>query len=143
MRHLLAILLAVGAGGALAQGWTEPPRGSPERRALMDAIRPQAEALFGAPVEFVVEQLRVAGDVAFASVAAQRPGGGGIDVQGSPGWAAGYFLADADWTGGQALLRRGGAGWVAAEVVFGATDVWWADPRLCPEFRPVIADVCP
>ncbi|MBP7001376.1 hypothetical protein [Amaricoccus sp.] len=138
---ILGLLLAAAPAGA--QGWTEPPRGSPERRALMDALRPFAVSLFGAPVEFVVRSLRVSGDVAFASVVAQRPGGGPIAVQATPGWAAGYFLPDADWTSGQALYRRAGGGWVAVEALFGATDVWWSDSAHCAAFRPVIADVCP
>jgi hypothetical protein len=25
----------------------------------------------------------------------------------------------------------------------GASDVWWADPSFCPEFRLVIPEVCP
>ncbi len=139
---VLGLLLLL-AGAAGAQGWREPARGTPERRALMDAIRPLAASLFGPPVEFVVERLRVSGDFAFASVTAQRPGGGPIDVYRTPGWASGYFLPDADWTGGQALLRRSAGGWMLAEGYFGATDVWWADPAHCAAFRPVIADVCP
>ena len=73
---------------------------------------------------------------------AQRPGGGAIDVQRTPGWASGYFLPDASWTSGQALLRRSGSGWAVEEAFFGATDVWWAEPGACAEFGPVIADVC-
>jgi hypothetical protein len=142
MNWIVAIVLTAWAGLACAQGWGEPPRGSPERRALMDALRPEAEAVFGAPVEFVVKDLRVAGDLAFASVTAQRPGGQAIDVRRTPGWASGYFLADASWTSGQALLRRSGSGWAVDTALFGATDVWWAEPRACAEFGPVIADVC-
>ncbi|NAZ36042.1 hypothetical protein [Rubellimicrobium sp. CFH 75288] len=134
-------VLAAGLGTA-AWGWTEPARGSAERRALMDALRPQAEALFGPPVEFVVDELRVAGDVAFAAVTAQRPGGGAIAIHETPGWRSGYFMEDAHWFGGQALLRRSGAGWVAVESVFGATDVWWVGPDTCAAFGAVIADHC-
>lgn len=138
----MAAALALWAGAVAAQGWSEPARGSTERRAIMDALRPFATQLFGAPVEFVVRDLRVAGDVAFAAVAAQRPGGGAIDVARTPGWATGYFLPEGDWTYGQALLWRGGAGWVVDDWLFGATDVWWSEPRYCAAYRPVIADVC-
>ncbi|MFD1809406.1 hypothetical protein ACFSHQ_18900 [Gemmobacter lanyuensis] len=44
-----------------AQAWTEPPRGSAERRAMMDAMRPLAEWDLGAPIEFIVQSLRVEG----------------------------------------------------------------------------------
>jgi hypothetical protein len=143
MRNILAGLLFLLASPVLAQSWHEPARGTPERKALMDALRPHAERLYGAPVEFVIRQLRVAGDVAFASVNAQRPGGGAINLAATPGWASGYFMPDADNLSGQALYRRSGGTWVAVEHVFGATDVWWSEPRLCGDFRAVIADVCP
>ncbi len=143
MRSILAVFLAFWTAAAWGQTWSEPARGSAERRALMDAIRPEAERIFGAPVEFVVDTLRVAGDVAFAMVRAQRPGGGGIDIAATPGWRSGYFMPDADWTGGQALLSRTAAGWVPYQIYFGATDVWWSDPALCRVFWNVIADTCP
>jgi len=127
---------------AWAQQVYEPPRGSPERRALMDAIRPLAESLFYPPIEFVVSDLRVSGDVAFASVIAQRPGGGMIDVANSPGWAQGYFFPESDPTAGQALLQRSGNGWVMVYGLFGATDVWLQTPETCATFWPVIGNVC-
>jgi hypothetical protein len=143
MKWGFALLFAAVAGLAAAQSWYEPQRGTPERRALMDAFRPLAEEIFGAPVEFVVGSLRVSGNVAFASVVAQRPGGAAIDVARTPGWLGGYFMPDADWTGGQALFRRAGSGWVFADGGFGATDVWWSTPQYCNEFLPVIAEACP
>jgi hypothetical protein len=87
--------------------------------------------------------LRVSGDLAFVMVGAQRPGGGAIDIQATPGWREGYFMADADWTAGQAILQRTPSGWAVVEEVFGATDVWWSGPMTCARFRPVIADACP
>lgn len=143
MRRVFLAILTLWAVAASAQGWNEPARGSAERRALMDAMRPQAELIFGPPVEFVVSRLRVADDVAFASVVAQRPGGGTIYIQATPGWQSGYFLADADWTAGQALLQRTATGWAVAAMYFGATDVWWAEPIFCAQFRVVIPEACP
>lgn len=143
MRWALAILLILWSAAAMAQSWYEPARGTAERRALMDAIRPEAERIFGPPVEFVVIRLRVAGDRGFAIVTAQRPGGGAIDIGSTPGWQSGYFLPDADWTGGQALLVRTASGWTPYDIVFGATDVWWSDPALCRAFWDVIFDACP
>lgn len=142
MKWFFAVLLAFWPAVTAAQDWYEPQRGSAERKELMNAIRPTAEQIFGAPVEFVIRDLRVSGNQAFASVIAQRPGGGGIDIVQTPGWQSGYFMPDADWTGGQALLLRAGSGWAPVEVLFGATDVWWSEPKLCTEFWAVIADVC-
>lgn len=122
--------------------WYEPARGSAERRALMDAVRPTAEKLFGKPVEFIVGELRVSGDVAFASVVAQRRGGKQIEIRSTPGWRDNYFFEDADNLSGQALLQRQGGRWVARHETFGATDVWWQSREFCATWRAVIAEVC-
>ena len=66
--------------------WDEPARGSDDRSALMDAIRPHIEWDLGAPIEFAIAQLRVSGDVAYASVVPQRTGGGIIDLYSTPGY---------------------------------------------------------
>lgn len=142
MRILVLTFILI-ASAAAAQDWREPARGTAERKALMDAIRRPAEDLFGPPVQFVVGRLRVAGDRAFAMVSAQRPGGGEIDIEATPGWAADYFLEDADWFGGQAFLRRAGREWRIDQVYFGATEVWWDhDPVLCRDYRAVIPESC-
>ncbi len=57
-----------------------PPQGSIERTAIMDALRPRYEALFGAPIVFRVEKLRVAAGFAFVVVHPQRPNGVPIEV---------------------------------------------------------------
>ncbi|TNF22558.1 MAG: hypothetical protein EP318_03520 [Rhodobacteraceae bacterium] len=136
--------LALGPGhAAWAQNWTEPARGSETRRALMDALRPHAEWELGAPVEFVVGVLRVSGDLAFAAVAAQRPGGGAIDLRQTPGYFRGTLEPGMmDGTNIQALYRRSGKTWVAVHHAIGATDVWFAWDPLCAEYRAVIADYC-
>ncbi|KAJ56021.1 hypothetical protein ACMU_09670 [Actibacterium mucosum KCTC 23349] len=126
-----------------AQGWQEPERGSATRSDLMNAIRPHAEWALGAPVEFVVNDLRVAGGIAFASLAPQRPGGAVIDPARTPAAMRGQF--DPIYMDGvalQVLYVQSGALWVALHWEFGATDVWWADPSLCLRFSPVIPEVC-
>ena len=65
MRLLLALLLIL-ATPALA--WDTPARGTQLRSDLMNAIRPAVEADLGAPVIFVVQDLRYAGNVAFAAL---------------------------------------------------------------------------
>ena len=58
---LAAIALAIAPLSANA--WEEPARGTALRGNLMDAVRPHAEWVLGAPVIFVVNDLRVSGDV--------------------------------------------------------------------------------
>ena len=136
---VLAVTLSLGTG---AQAWEVPARGTPDRAALMDAIRPHAEWYLGAPVEFVVHELRRSGDVAFAMLHAQRPGGGRINAASTPMVLRGEAEDWMDVTEAQVLYRKSGSTWVAVHHAFGATDVWFAWGPLCREYRAVIAEYC-
>ncbi|PKP68896.1 MAG: hypothetical protein CVT82_13475 [Alphaproteobacteria bacterium HGW-Alphaproteobacteria-4] len=139
-----AVLVVALAGAASAQGWVTPERGSATRAALMDAIRPHAEWMLGAPVEFRVNDLRLLGNRAFAMLEAQRPGGGAIDVLKTPMVARGEFdpyLADTPHI--EVLYVKSGDTWVALHWAIGATDVWYAWEPLCAPFRALIPEVCP
>ncbi|MRU16164.1 hypothetical protein FDP25_12050 [Roseovarius sp. A21] len=138
----LAFFLAVLMPG-MGWAWEEPQRGTDTRSALMDALRPHAEWMLGKPVEFVVHSLRRSGDVGFASVRAQRPGGGMIEIARTPGAKRGQLDAEfMDGSSLQALYRKSGKTWVAVHWAIGATDVWYADPAFCPEYQAVIPEVC-
>jgi hypothetical protein len=52
-----------------------PQPGSPERKAILDGLRPAFEKAFGKPVEFKVSSLRVAAGFAWVVVHPQRPNG--------------------------------------------------------------------
>lgn len=124
-------------------GWETPVRGAAERRAMMDALRPIAEWSLGAPVEFVIDDLRVAGRAGFAAVTPQRPGGGRIDIATTPMVLRdGEDPAYLDGIAMQALLQKQGQTWVVVHSGIGATDVWWADPRFCGQWAGVIPEVC-
>ena len=136
----LALMLS---GSAVAQGWHEPPRGSADRAALVDAIRPHIEWKLGSPIEFLVYELRQAGNVAFASLYPQRPGGGAIDPYATPAFRRGELSPeDMDGIGVQVLYYRSGATWVALHWVMGAGDVWYAAPEFCAYWRAVIPEAC-
>jgi hypothetical protein len=143
MRPFLAAAAAlILAGPALA--WETPGRGSDLRSDLMDAVRPHVEWVLGAPVQFVVHDLRVAGDVAFASLTAQRPGGAAIDLAATPGARRGEIdLELGDGATIQALLQKSGRQWVATHHAIGATDAWWSWQEYCPVWQDVIPEVCP
>lgn len=145
MRVIAALcLLALAATPAGAQGFSEPPRGSQLRTDLMDAIRPVAEWHLGAPVEFVVWDLRVAADVAFASLWAQRPGGGEIDMWTTPMARRGEHDAGVgDGPTMQALLRKSGNMWVPVHYAIGPTDAWYAWDEYCPIWGAVLPESCP
>lgn len=127
----------------MAQAWEEPARGTQLRKDLMDAMRPHATWAFGAPISFVVEDLRAAQDVGFASLRAIRPNGGEL----------GFFDQRPElqlheepdfWDGPrfQVLYQRSGNTWVAVHHSLAATDAWWSDPTFCPIWHPVLPETC-
>ncbi|MCA8868896.1 MAG: hypothetical protein KDA67_09620 [Rhodobacteraceae bacterium] len=125
------------------EDYHEPLRGSAERRALMDAIRPHAEWNLGQPVEFVVHDLRVALDHAYASLRPQRPGGGQIDIRETPMVRRGAEDPDfLDNVAMHVLYQLSGDTWVAVHWSIGATDVWWSDPELCATYSAVTPEAC-
>src|SRR5680860_882548 len=74
---VLFCILNVAVPGAFAQPHT-PARGTPERAAILDSLRPAIEAQLNPPVEFVVRTMNVSGGWAFVTVDPRRPGGGKI-----------------------------------------------------------------
>lgn len=125
------------------QDYFEPERGTALRADLMDAIRPIAEWRLGKPIEFVVQELRVSGDVAFAMLAPQRPGGGAIDVANTP--LVRDFGGDSAYMDGsaiQVLYQKSGRIWVPVEYTIGAIEDWWNWDIYCRVFSDVIPEVC-
>jgi len=143
MRFVILVLALMAAGPGYPQGWQEPARGTPTRKALMDALRPHAMWMLGAPIEFVVEELRQSGNLAYAAVYPQRPGGGEIDLTKTPGYDRGELDPDSlDGVAMQALFFKSGQTWVAVEWSLGAQDVWFAYGPICAVWREVIPEVC-
>ncbi len=131
-RRSLIAAAALLAGALPVAAQTNPPRGSPLRAELMDALRPTVTSEIGGPIEFVVKELRVMQRWAYAFVRPQRPGGTPID------WSRTKFRDD--YRQGimgddvMALLRHDGARWNVVEYSIGPSDIawdsWWQDRRL-------------
>ncbi|WP_127114241.1 hypothetical protein [Shimia sediminis] len=141
--RVIATILMMMAGAVNAADWSEPARGTYDRKAMMDAVRPHAEWLFGDPVQFVVHDLRRAGNIGFGALTAQRPGGKAIDMHRTPGARLGEI--DLEMEGQEdflVLYRKSGDTWVAVHWSYGAGDVWFAWEPLCAEYRPVIEEFC-
>jgi hypothetical protein len=139
--------LVVSLAGALSAGeveeWYEPKRGTAERKALMNAFRPIAEWQLGEEVQFVVEELRVFEDTAFAMLDAQRRDGSDIDLEDTPLFANGilqYF--DMDGSSYEVFYQKSGGAWVPVLYQIGATEAWWIDGRICEAFYIVIEEWC-
>lgn len=136
MRLILAFLLF--ATAAHAQSFIEPARGSALRSNLMDAVRPHIEWELGVDVEFVIHDLRVSGNVAFANMQAQHPGGEQIDLV----KIFGPETEVGDGATVQALLIKSGDMWVAVHHGLSATDAWWYWDGYCPIWADVLPEVC-
>ncbi|WP_296817702.1 hypothetical protein [Brevundimonas sp.] len=132
VRSLLFAAVVLIAGAAEAQSIHTPAPGTPERRAILDAIRPEVEADLGPPVEFVVEEMRVSGTWAFVHAEPQRPGGGRIDAPHDD-------FQDGNTT--YAVLRRRDGRWRPLMVAVGPSDVPWV--VFCDEApRGLFGPVC-
>jgi hypothetical protein len=93
--------------------------GSPQRAAILDAMRPAIETALRSPVEFVVTRIGVEGGWALVIADPQRPGGGAID---------GSHLGPEEERDGltvNAILRFRNGRWNLVDHAIGPTDVWY------------------
>ena len=122
---LLAGLLAVlAAQYAEAQGRTYTPRrGSAERKAIMNGLRPTVMRDLRQRVIFRVQHLRVSGNHAFLMARPLRANGGAIDYRRTR--YAEDFKAGAFEDQVVALMIRAGRAWQVVKYDIGATDVVW------------------
>lgn len=143
MSGLVALSLLLHCAVASAADYRTPAPGEQDRTDIIDSVRPLAEWAFGAPVRFIVEDLRVGDGVAFIAVAAQRADGSAIDVAHSP-----IVTRDAldpalvDGARLEALLQKSGRMWVAVDYSVGPTDVWYAFPAYCAVWKQVLPEQC-
>lgn len=95
---------------------TTPKPGSTERKAILDGIRPAFEAVFGAPIEFKVNEMRVAAGFAYLLVHPQRPGG--------------KQLSTADWEkGGGPCEGSDASAMLFAHKMRGTWEIGWGTPE--------------
>ncbi len=137
MRHLRTFIIScsvIMCVNAFAQRAYTPEPGSPERKAIMDALRVPAEKDFRQKVIFNVDKLTVIGDWAYARVSPTLPNGDEINFSRTKyreAVEAGAFDAQ-----GEGLLRRTGDKWKVLEWAFGGTDVAsaaWSDKHRMPK----------
>jgi hypothetical protein len=124
MRAILtaAAVFALSASVAFAAAFSSPGAGSPQRKAVLDALRPSVERQLGVhPLEFVVEEIRVGSGWAFVRVTPQLKGGGAVN---NP-------EPEADGVHTEAVLQQVGGKWRVKEMGIGSTDVWFIS--LCGE----------
>ena len=111
------------------------PTGDPQRRVLLDTIRPAIESHIDQPVQFVVDVLRIQGEWAFYAGRIQQPNGRPIDFSTTP-FAEAMEEGMFDGPTTYALLRREGTRWRLVDWVVGPTDVYylgWPSTEGAPE----------
>ena len=99
-------------------GTSPPARGTRQRAALMDAIRPTVERALHTPVVFVVQCARVANGWAMVRGMPQHPNGRAINPRSISGWQVRNGLRT------EALLRFRNGHWQLIDHAIGPTDVW-------------------
>jgi hypothetical protein len=127
---------SVGNAGQLVR----PKPGNPLRKAVLDGLRGPIQKDLGQKVIFIVDDIRVVGDWAYAQVNPVQPNSKPIDFSKTRYKEAleeGYF----DGPRTYALLRKQGGHWVTVTYQIGPTDVCWlgwseapynAPPRVLP-----------
>lgn len=95
------------------------PPGDPDRRAVLDELRPVLALSMRGPVEFRVSFVKTLQGWAHARVMPQRPGGAAIDIAQTI-WAEDAAMMDGLLT--DALFRRQGDRWRLIVHVVGPTD---------------------
>lgn len=119
LRAAMAFLV-VTATSSFAAEIHEPAKGSAERKAILDAIRPAIEAQMRGPVEFRINVMPSDGEWAFVGANPQRPGGGEINPETTA------FAGQSDTMDGlatYALVRFADGRWTHIDDVVGPTDI--------------------
>lgn len=121
----VAVFLA-GFTIAMAQGPYEPPKGSPERKAILDVLRVPVERSLKQKIVFVAENFQVQGNWAFVGGRPTTPSGDPPNLKGTA-WDEQEDMFDNNFFG---LLKRNGAKWKVVTYALGCTDVcyvdWWS-----------------
>jgi hypothetical protein len=135
----LSIVLIL-AGAAFAQKVYTPEKGSPERTAILNALRVPVEKELKQKVSFNVEDFNVQGAWAFLSGAPRNTDGGPPVYKGTP-------YEDAEDSGAFdnnffALLKKTGGKWKVVTYAIGCTDVcyatWWKDHKAPKAIFPTV-----
>ena len=123
----IILILAAISLAASAQTAYSPDKGSPERKAILDALRAPVERDLKQKVIFVTDHFKVQGTWAYVSGTPQNSTGGDPDYSRTK--YADQFDTGAFDNNFFALLRKTGGKWKVTHYLIGCTDVcyldWW------------------
>jgi hypothetical protein len=130
LNFAILLLLAFSSVAAAQSAYT-PEKGSPERKAILDALRLPVERDLKQKVVFVADNFRVQGNFAFVSGTPQNSSGG------DPDYARTKYADQVDSGAFDnnffALLKKTAGKWRVATHAIGCTDVcyayWWREHR--------------
>src|SRR5688500_18958272 len=122
-RILAIVSMTFAAVLVLAQGAVTPKMGSPERKAIMDAMRVPVEKALKKKVVFKVDHIKMQNGWAFLYGVPQQPNGKKMDYRGTQ-WeqAIKDDMFDDNFCG---LLRKEHGKWKVKTWRIGMTDVAW------------------
>jgi hypothetical protein len=113
------------AASAQAQTPYTPEKNSPERKAMLDALRIPVERDLKQKIVFVTEDFKVQGTWAFVSGRPTKPNGEQPNLKGTA-WEEAQDAFDDNFFG---LLRKRNGKWRVVAYALGCTDVcyldWW------------------
>jgi hypothetical protein len=111
--------------GAIAQTPYTPEKNSPERKAILDALRIPVERDLKQKIVFVTDNFKVQGNWTFVSGRPTTPSGGRPNLKGTA-WEDAQDMFDDNFFG---LLRKRNGKWRVVAYALGCTDVcytdWW------------------
>ena len=120
-RSFLSFVIVAMLSAAAAAQVHEPEKGSPERKAILDALRIPVERVLKQRVVFTTDSFKVSGNWAFVSGSPQTPDGGRPDYSRSKYRTA--VDAGAFDNNFFALVKRTAGKWKTVAVEIGCTDV--------------------
>ncbi|MBS7810685.1 hypothetical protein [Roseococcus pinisoli] len=126
-RRVALVLLALPLSREARPLGLDVLRGDPDRRLLLDAIRPTLARATNGPIRFTVRELRRFGDFAYGVLQPRRP-----DGEGAIDWMATPYRARAEGAGFEdgltyVLWRRLAGGWKVEEQAVGPAAPVWPD----------------
>ena len=120
-----AVFVLAFTATTVAQSVYTPEKGTPERKAILDALRVPVERELKQKIVFVADNFKVQGTWAFVSGTPQNTSGGEPNYRGTP-----YFEARDQGAFDNnffALLKRTGGKWRVIKYAIGCTDVCYYD----------------
>lgn len=120
---ILFLILIVFCSTAYSQQVYTPDKGSPERKAILDALRAPVERDLKQGIVFVTDNFKIKGNWAFVSGRPTTPSGGRPNLKGTR-FDGNEDMFDDNFFG---LLKKSRGKWKVVTHALGCTDVCYAD----------------